>query len=264
MTEPTEASDLPTEEKPPSEEQTGAETPAPTLRGFAGMAPEWRQQNASKAGRKAHAVGLANTFTSETAREAGRLGGQTLSANREHMAAIGRKGGRNRGKGKKSIPDPPSPTTLDQPEECADVGQADGFGRRLRTRRELAGLSRSRLAAMAGVSEATIKHLEMGYEFKPQTRTILALIGVPALGLRLEDFLPELHGYAVPDAAQVDFHGWQLRLLGLTAERNAYREVARYLDQAAGRSLADLQRWISDQIAALDAKIDRLRSDTPA
>lgn len=50
----------------------------------------------------------------------------------------------------------------------------------------------------------------------------------------------------------------------LSAERNAYREVSRYLDQAADRSLADLQRWLSDQIAARDAKIERLREEAPA
>lgn len=263
MTESTEENDLPTAEKPRSEEATSAETPAPSLHGFARMTPEWRQQNASKAGKEAHRVRLANTFTSETAREAGRLGGQKLSANREHMAAIGRKGGRNRGKGKKSSPEPPSAPTLDQPEEQADEGHENGFGRKLRTQRELARLSRSRLAALAGVSEATIKHLEMGYQFRPLPRTVHGLLGVPALGLRLSDFPPELRVYLLPDAAQADFHCWQLVIQALSAERNAYREVSRYLDQAANRSLADLQRWLSDQIAARDARIERLREEAP-
>lgn len=50
----------------------------------------------------------------------------------------------------------------------------------------------------------------------------------------------------------------------LSAGRNAYRAVSRYLDQAAGRSPADLQRWLSEQITARDAKIERLRADAPA
>jgi hypothetical protein len=41
----------------------------------------------------AHAVGLAHRFTSELAREAGKKGGATTAADREHMREIGRKGG---------------------------------------------------------------------------------------------------------------------------------------------------------------------------
>ena len=41
----------------------------------------------------AHALGLAHSFTSEEGRAAGKKGGATTSANREHMAAIGRMGG---------------------------------------------------------------------------------------------------------------------------------------------------------------------------
>jgi len=63
-------------------------------RGFASMSPEKRREIASKGGRAAHAKGTAHEFTSEEAREAGRKGGQKVSQNREHMAAIGAKGGR--------------------------------------------------------------------------------------------------------------------------------------------------------------------------
>jgi hypothetical protein len=38
-------------------------------------------------------VGLAHRFTSELAREAGKKGGATTAADREHMREIGRKGG---------------------------------------------------------------------------------------------------------------------------------------------------------------------------
>lgn len=52
----------------------------------------------------------------------------------------------------------------------------------------------------------------------------------------------------------------------LPAERNTYREVSRHLDQVAVCSLADLQRGISEQITARDARdatIERLRANAP-
>src|SRR5437016_4605664 len=66
-------------------------------RGFASMDPGKQRAIASKGGRAAHERGTAHEFTTEEAREAGRKGGQTVSQDREHMAAIGRKGGRAMG-----------------------------------------------------------------------------------------------------------------------------------------------------------------------
>ncbi len=62
-------------------------------RGFASMNQEKQREIASKGGKAAHAKGTAHEFTSEEARNAGRKGGEKVSQNREHMAAIGRKGG---------------------------------------------------------------------------------------------------------------------------------------------------------------------------
>jgi general stress protein YciG len=62
-------------------------------RGFAAMDQEKQREIASKGGKAAHEKGTAHEFTPEEAREAGRKGGETVSQNREHMAAIGRKGG---------------------------------------------------------------------------------------------------------------------------------------------------------------------------
>jgi len=62
-------------------------------RGFGSMDPNEHRAIASKGGKAAHAKGKAHQFTSEEAREAGKLGGQKVSANREHMAKIGRIGG---------------------------------------------------------------------------------------------------------------------------------------------------------------------------
>jgi len=57
------------------------------------MDAEKQRSIASLGGRAAHQQGTAHEFSSEEAREAGRKGGEAVSANRAHMAAIGRKGG---------------------------------------------------------------------------------------------------------------------------------------------------------------------------
>jgi general stress protein YciG len=67
--------------------------PLKSKRGFASMTPEKRKAIASLGGRKAHQAGTAFKFTKELARAAGRIGGQAVSQNKEHMAEIGRRGG---------------------------------------------------------------------------------------------------------------------------------------------------------------------------
>lgn len=69
-------------------------------RGFASMDPEQQRAISREGGKAAHQQGVAHKFTSEEARAAGKKGGEAVSKNREHMAAIGRKGGTNRGKKK--------------------------------------------------------------------------------------------------------------------------------------------------------------------
>src|SRR5512146_3425136 len=66
-------------------------------RGFAAMDAVRQREIASKGGRAAHAQGTAHEFSPDEAREAGRKGGQMVSRDREHMSAIGRKGGEARG-----------------------------------------------------------------------------------------------------------------------------------------------------------------------
>lgn len=66
-------------------------------RGFASMDSQKQREIASKGGRAAHAKGTAHEFTANEAREAGRKGGQAVSRNREHMVAIGRRGGEESG-----------------------------------------------------------------------------------------------------------------------------------------------------------------------
>ena len=64
-------------------------------RGFASMAAEKQREIARKGGRAAHEKGKAHEFTTDEARQAGRKGGEKVSVNRNHMAEIGRRGGRS-------------------------------------------------------------------------------------------------------------------------------------------------------------------------
>jgi uncharacterized protein len=75
--------------------------------GFASMDQEIQREIASKGGRAAHAKGAAHEFTSEEAREAGRKGGESISQDREHMATIGRQGGKQSRVTRRSHPDNP-------------------------------------------------------------------------------------------------------------------------------------------------------------
>jgi general stress protein YciG len=67
-------------------------------RGFASMDPERQKEIASKGGRAAHAKGTAHEWSRDEARNAGRKGGEVVSRDRAHMAAIGREGGEARGR----------------------------------------------------------------------------------------------------------------------------------------------------------------------
>jgi general stress protein YciG len=67
-------------------------------RGFASMDASKQREIASKGGQAAHAQGRAHEFTPDEARTAGRKGGEVVSRDRAHMAAIGRTGGQARGR----------------------------------------------------------------------------------------------------------------------------------------------------------------------
>lgn len=62
-------------------------------RGFAAMSEEQHREIASRGGKAAHEQGKSHRFTAEEAKAAGRKGGVVVSTDREHMAAIGRRGG---------------------------------------------------------------------------------------------------------------------------------------------------------------------------
>ena len=68
----------------------------PKLRGFALMPKEKLLRIAASGGKVAHRIGLAHKFTTEEAASAGRIGGKSISRNREHMSRIGQAGGKSR------------------------------------------------------------------------------------------------------------------------------------------------------------------------
>jgi general stress protein YciG len=57
------------------------------------MSNERQRQIASQGGRAAHQQGTAHEFSAAEARAAGQKGGEAVSRDRDHMAAIGRRGG---------------------------------------------------------------------------------------------------------------------------------------------------------------------------
>jgi general stress protein YciG len=68
-------------------------------RGFAAMDPARQRELARRGGRAAHERGTAHEFSPEEARRAGQRGGAVVCRDRQHMATIGSRGGRNRGNG---------------------------------------------------------------------------------------------------------------------------------------------------------------------
>lgn len=58
------------------------------------MESQKQREIARKGGMAAHRKGTAHEFTTDEARNAGRKGGQLVSANRSHMIEIGRVGGK--------------------------------------------------------------------------------------------------------------------------------------------------------------------------
>ena len=94
-------------------------------RGFASMNREKQREIASKGGKAAHMKGTAHEFTADEARQAGRKGGVTVSQNREHMAAIGRKGGQESGSRHRSPKSNPDLGSGAPPGNLPDLDQVD-------------------------------------------------------------------------------------------------------------------------------------------
>ena len=95
-----------------SQQGSAAQSRTRSNRGFASMDRGKQREIASKGGKAAHAKGTAHEFDSGEAREAGRKGGVAVSRNREHMAAIGRRGGEARGQSRGRTGESPAESNL--------------------------------------------------------------------------------------------------------------------------------------------------------
>lgn len=96
-----------TDERKDTHTSTTEGASTPSRRGFASMDGSLQRSISSKGGKAAHAKGKAHEFSSDEAREAGRKGGRSVSQNREHMARIGREGGKARGRAQRAKKDEP-------------------------------------------------------------------------------------------------------------------------------------------------------------
>lgn len=94
-------------------------------RGFASMDPERQREIASKGGRAAHEKGTAHEWSRDEARSAGRKGGEVVSRDRAHMAAIGREGGEARGRSTARL----RQTPFADRESSMSVARESGAGR---------------------------------------------------------------------------------------------------------------------------------------
>jgi general stress protein YciG len=92
------------------------------------MAAEKQREIARKGGRAAHEKGKAHEFTTDEARQAGRKGGEKVSVNRNHMAEIGRRGGRSSASRRRGSngQDQPQPGT--SPDAMAGVAEETSSG----------------------------------------------------------------------------------------------------------------------------------------
>ena len=66
----------------------GDEVKVKSRRGFAAMSPEKRKELASRGGKRAHELGVANTFNKESASEAGRKGGRAFHRKRGRTVIV--------------------------------------------------------------------------------------------------------------------------------------------------------------------------------
>src|SRR5688572_27916376 len=96
---------------------------ATSKRGFASMDAAKQREIASKGGRAAHAKRTAHEFTSDEARVAGRNGGEAVSRDRAHMAAIGREGDHSRGARARAAA---TGQNISSPSTSSDVAQSTG------------------------------------------------------------------------------------------------------------------------------------------
>jgi general stress protein YciG len=137
--------------------------PRRSNRGFASMDRSKQREIASKGGRAAHQKGTAHEFDSSEARAAGRKGGVTVSRNREHMAAIGRRGGEARGANRAA--------RLQANGGSAEQGATSGGAQRFQSDREVGLSANSGAAGMNTGGQGTARQSgnSLGSERRPAT-----------------------------------------------------------------------------------------------
>ena len=131
-------------------------------RGFALLSHKRRQEIASQGGKAAHAKGTAHRYTVEEAKQAGRKGGRSVSADIPHMMRIGKLGGESkRSKLASQTGDAPMKTGESTPPPVGDaLPTVTTLGELIKHLRVTAGLSRAELASRTELTQATIQSIE--------------------------------------------------------------------------------------------------------
>ncbi len=164
-------------------------------RGIARLSRQRRQEIASLGGKAAHAKGTAHQFTPEEARQAGKKGGRSVSADIPHMMRIGKLGGESRGSKlasqKGDVPMISHQPVDDAPPKFYLVGEV------VKHLRVTAGLSRAELASRTGLAQATIQSIERSKR-PPHRSTIAKLQRASAMKQLLE--LCSAAGLMLPSA----------------------------------------------------------------
>jgi len=132
------------------------------------------------------------------------------------------------------------------------------FGRLLKNRRCAAMLSRSKLAQLTHLSEATIKNTERGKQ--ASQRTMLALYAVHELRLTASD-LPE--GVELKAMTGELFQRFQLQLVGCGVAQTAFAEVLAWSEQqVAVDAIKELRAWVEAKLRAVEQERRRLEGET--
>ena len=132
------------------------------------------------------------------------------------------------------------------------------FGKLLRSRREAAGLSRSRVARLAGLSEATIKKLERGQ--MASKRTLLDLYSVHELGWGMGDF-----PVSVKHRFGDEYQRFQLRLLMLRSSEHDFKQVLKWArNQTQAAEIRALDAWATHKLSVVEDQLHLLGQEPAA
>jgi len=163
-------------------------------RGFALLPKDKLLRVAASGGKVAHSLGLAHKFTSVEAASAGRLGGNSVSKNREHMSRIGKAGGKNRAARAKLTAEEyrllqQLLLTLKGVRAVAvrrqRAAEANDIGSLIRRLRQEGGLTRRALSEQTNLAETTIRELELG-RLTPTRELLAGLLRSPVMAALLK------------------------------------------------------------------------------